>query len=214
MVARHRLQIQLKALESSIMEQAQRIVNYKIAKELEHSTEKTDQSFSKKVYVYKHQHTGRTSINCRSCKRTCHGGCWVPLDVLTWTCESIVDGKCTVCENNCSIKDHDREKYEYMLTLEKRVFTVAEFVKSFEESFLEFLKTINKVNVLIKELASKALRPDVLSTQGYIEHIIKENNEEKQEDYEPRGKVLTKVRDYIDKGDLIWNLKLSHLIKK
>lgn len=213
MVARHRLQIQLEALENSIVEQAQRIVNYKREKKFEEQNKHNpDKTFSKKVMVYQHQYTGRTSINCRNCKTTCHGGCWVPFDKLNWTCEAIVDDKCIVCQNDCSVKDHDREKYEYVLSIEEHVLTIAEFVKSFDLSFSKFLKTVNKVKLLIEELESKALRPDVLSTQGYIEQIIRENYEKKQDDYKLRGEVLAKVKNHLEKGLSIKDLKLKYLI--
>lgn len=213
MVARHSLQIQLEALENSIVEQAQLIVNYKLEKEFEEEYKHSPgQTFRKTVMVYPRQYTGRTSINCRICKATCHEGCWVPFDKLNWTCEAIVSDKCKVCKNKCSVKDHVREKYKYDLSTEEHELAIAEFEKSFDIPFSTFLKTVNKVKMLIEELESKALRPDVLSTEAYIQHIMRENNEKKLDGYKSRGELLAKVKNHIEKGRSIKDLKLKYLI--
>lgn len=121
MVVRQKLQIQLQALDNKVVEQAQRIVNYKREKEFvekdKNNKDKASLKFVKRVHEYQYQYTGYSSLNCKTCRRTCHGNCWVPFDILNWTCESIVSDRCTVCDRKCKVDVHERGKYIYKLTM-------------------------------------------------------------------------------------------------
>lgn len=222
MGARLRLEMQLTSLEKTLSEQIQNVANYKkdkkVCTELKTKTQQDVLTFEYETVESKvvHTFTGKNSINCVNCENTCHENCWVFADKFVRTCEAMVRKKCVVCSGKCELDSHRREKYIYKMEhVRKRIKGVdlLEMVSNLKTSFSTFVDTIDEINKLIDVLKSKALFPDVVSTDAYIENIIKREKREKQPDFEVRAKLLERVVLHIKLGRSIHDLSFEDLTK-
>lgn len=222
MGARIQLEMQLTSLEQTLSEQIQNVANYKkdkqVCTELKTKSQQDVLTFEYETVESKvvHKFTGKKSINCVNCENTCHENCWVIADNLMWTCEAMVRKKCVVCSGKCELDLHRREKYIYKLEhCRKRINGVVllELVSNLKASFTTFVTTIDEINKLIDVLKSKALFPDVVSTDAYIENIIEREQREKQPDFEVRVKLLERVVLHIKSGRSIHDLSFDVLTK-
>lgn len=218
--ARLRLEMQLTSLETTLSKQIQNVANYK--KEKEVCTElKTKSQQDKLTFEYEtvqskvvRTFTGKNSINCVNCENTCHENCWVPFDKFMRTCEAMERKKCVVCRGKCESDSHRREKYVYKLEyFRKRIKgdDLLQLVSDLKTSFSKFVETIDAINKLIDVLRSKALYPDVVSTDLYITNIIEREKREKQPDFEVRAKLLERVVSHIRPGKSIHDLSFDLL---
>lgn len=222
MAARLRLEMQLTSLEKTLSEQIQNVANYKkdnkVCTELKTKSQQDVLTFEYETVESKvvHKFTGKNSINCVNCENTCHENCWVIADMLMRTCEAMVSKKCVVCSGKCELDLHRREKYIYKLEhCRKRINGVdlLELVSNLKTSFAAFVETIDEINKLIDVLKSKALFPDVVSTDAYIENIVEREQREKQPDFEIRVKLLERVVLHIKSGRSIHDLSFDVLTK-
>lgn len=220
MEARLRLEIQLTSLEKTLSEQIQNVANYKkdkeVCTELKTKSHQDVLTFEYETVESKvvRKFTGRNSINCMNCENTCHANCWVFADSFMWTCKAMEHNKCVVCSCKCELKLHIREKYIYKLEHCRKQIKgddLFELVSNLKTSFSKFVGTIDEINKLIDILKSKAMFPDVVSTDAYIENIIEREKREKQPDFEVRVKLLEKVVSHIRSRKSIHDLSFDFL---
>lgn len=193
MNARITLKLQLEALKNKISELSQDVVN----SQLNVKTKISKIDFVITVPQYTRQYTGKNSMNCMSCRKTCHENCWVPWSIFDWTCEAMSGNKCLVCDNKCESQKHKREKYIYKLEFVNKTITslaaLHEFVKETKKSLDQFRSIIEKIDSLIEELKQKALKQDVVSTKAFIKEIIDRERENNQSNCQLRIDILKKV---------------------
>lgn len=199
MAARFNLELQIISLRKNLTKQIQDIINYKKSKQIKTSDRLF--LFEKADTVSKHEFTGKTSINCTTCKHTCHENCWVIGDKFIWSCKAMNKSKCTACQGKCGIEKHCREKFKYHEIIQKKTISGEEFLceVSLEDNFSEFVDTINKINTLVNELKTKALFPESVSTASLMESMTKKEQEEKQPQFEVRIKIIERVVAHITK---------------
>lgn len=216
MRARIDLELQLTSLEDTLSKQIQDVANYKKAKITESKMKDNKDLFTLEIAdtIFEGTFTGKISINCLNCHKTCHENCWVPADMVIHFCEIMTSKKCTIC--NCDANCHRREKIIYKLKTVWKQVSETEFLKklpNLQKSFVDFIVTIGTIDNLISELKNIALFPDVVSTTSYIERIIQRETNKKKPEFEVRVKLLERVVKHLNSNEAIRNLSYEYLTK-
>lgn len=210
MNARLGLQLQLEALKDKLSELTQDVANANVNPEKE--TECVVP-----VAEYERQYTGKTSMNCKICQKTCHEKCWVPLNIFKRTCEIFNRNGCSICDNKCDTGKHIREKFIYKLKYENKAFADEAALKKNiqskppKDSLRQFQLTIAKIEGLLKELEKKALKHCVMSTDQYIQELIDREKRDNQAGYQSRVNVLENVIMHLQTGKSIGTLQFESL---
>lgn len=210
------LELQLTALEDTLSKHIQDVANYKKVKIMESKIKVNQDLFTLEIAdtIFERKFTGKDSINCLNCLRTCHENCWVPGNSFIKFCEIMRSMNCTIC--NCRVKNHCREKEVYKQKTVWRKVSEIEFLKTLpnlQKSIVHFISTIFNIDKLINELKLIALFPDVLSTTSYLERLIQKENNEKNPEFEVRVKLLERVVNYLNSNEAIRNLSYEYLTK-
>lgn len=219
--ARNTLEIQLISLEEECSKQAQVIANYKedqivleaIQKETPENREQC--TYWKTVPGIEVEVNSKKSLNCPNCFKTCHRNCWVILDKFKRTCVAIKKSKCVVCPDKCDVGDHVFEKKIYVQGFVKKKCSGEDVVnrqKDREASFSKLQQTLEDVELLIKELTSKALETYVFTLEQYVQDLVNRELEEKKLDYEMRIQIQKKILEHLKKKKSIQKLSMDYLM--
>lgn len=221
MRARAMLEMQLKALENVLSKQAQYMANYKEdmlvlqAIEKESPEKRKEYKYSRLVPETVEKDTTRESLNCRKCRITCHKKCLVPINLFGWTCESMTDGKCTVCDGKCDATDHVLRKKIFQVQYVTEWISgeaVAARNEKREETFNRLKNTILQIEHCITEINSKALTKDAHPVTQYIENITNKEMKKKRKGYNMRIKIHKNILRQLQ-GKSIPNLSIDNLMK-
>ncbi|XP_025051386.1 uncharacterized protein LOC112548853 [Alligator sinensis] len=163
-------------------------------------------------------HTWNYATNCQQCNYTCHYPCVIPVTLLNRFCEVIglLSGNCRVCPGKCDSGVHYSEKYRWKYETRKEKRTLAQVKEKYEKSSGEVLSTGNMIEKLKEEygqveqvllelidrssrslqrLKEIALKPDHMSTAGYIDLLIKSEERELKPGYQERIDSMMKLRE-------------------
>ncbi|ROJ30543.1 Stonustoxin subunit alpha [Anabarilius grahami] len=155
------------------------------------------------------------TMNCNTCFFTCHSNCFLPAEDSVETCAVMEGDHCIICPGNCHYSAHSKERFmwTYETKIEKKT------IKELKDNFMnakgkfmdtkqmldalevEFHKIEEKLRTLIKmssdclrRLDEIALKPTSLSTDEYLEILIKTEEEEKSPGFESRIAGLKKMK--------------------
>ncbi|XP_051234075.1 uncharacterized protein LOC127351001 [Dicentrarchus labrax] len=178
---------------------------------------------------------GEYITNCQKCSVTCHYPCAIADDDQKHGCTAMDrTGRCTVCPGKCIWNVHFNQTYswEYVPVKEKKTLqelkekyenatkekmTVQELIERQEEEIVHLQEMI--VSLMdqsahsLTRLQEIALRPNPLTTPGYIDMLIEGEKSEAKEGYQARiqsleamkekAKIISKVakRDKLTKTD-------------
>ncbi|XP_035526197.1 LOW QUALITY PROTEIN: stonustoxin subunit beta-like [Morone saxatilis] len=178
---------------------------------------------------------GEYITNCQNCSVTCHYPCAIADDDQKHKCTAMdMTGRCTVCPGKCIWNVHFNQTYswEYVQVKEKKTLqelkekyenatkekmTVQELIERQEEEIVHLQEMI--VSLMdqsahsLTRLQEIALRPNPLTTPGYIDMLIEGEKSEAKEGYQARiqsleamkekAKIISKVakRDKLTKTD-------------
>ncbi|XP_060639360.2 uncharacterized protein [Anolis sagrei] len=163
------------------------------------------------------QDTEYCATNCSKCEFTCHYPCWDTGNRLNRFCAAIrfFSGKCNVCPGRCSVSDHVQGYfiYEMKTIIEKITIEILkrQYEKSIEgkftsESLLRCLKIEEKeAKKKVEELTEKAsqshrrlqeiaLKPNLPSTEDYLDLLIQEEEKYQKPGYPERVNNLKSMR--------------------
>lgn len=223
MRARQSLEIQLIALEETLSQQAQVIANYKSDKTVLAKIQNETQENRKKCQ-YKSQDTqlqiqyhGWYSLNCEKCRKTCHKTCFVLLESLKWTCVAMADNKCTICDKKCDVNAHVFSKNIYKTEFIDTLISGEDVVnrqKERTQSFARLQHTLLRVEHLIVELKSKALRKDRLSLVQYVQDLVTEEEKDRKQGFKMRIQIQEKILYHLMKNESIGQLSIDYLISE
>lgn len=219
--ARNTLEIQLMSLEEECSKQAQVIANYKkdkivldaIQKETPENREQCTYWIT--VPGIEVEVNSKKSLNCRNCFKTCHRNCWVIHDKFKRTCVAMKKNKCVVCPNKCDVGDHVFENKMYVQGFVKEKCSGEDVVirqKDREASFSNLQQTLEDVELLIKELTSKALETYAFTLEQYIQDLVNREQEEKKLGYEMRIQIQKKILEHLKKKKSIQKLSMNYLM--
>lgn len=208
MRARTMLEIQLKALEDVLSVQAQYVFNYKedmlvvraIASERPENRRHAIYSRTEPEII--EQYTKRESLNCPTCRKTCHQKCWVPTNKLRWTCEAITNDKCTVCDKKCDVKDHVLSRSVFKVQYVSKLYSGEHVIarQNEREGALDLLQnTLQRIEKLITEINRIALLKNALTITHYIQNIINKDIKKGKEGYENRTQIHENILKHLKK---------------
>ncbi|XP_034004194.1 uncharacterized protein LOC117496599 [Trematomus bernacchii] len=160
--------------------------------------------------------TGGFLTNCQVCHFTCHGSCAYANDADKIKCSAMgPDGNCTQCPGKCPWSQHFNQKYkwEYREVKEKQTVqdqkekylkaseakgTVQELIDNMN---VEYQRVRTEVGEMMKRsaeclnrLGEIALKPNPLSTPGYIDMLIEGEKAEGKLGWKQRVEYLMEVR--------------------
>lgn len=159
--------------------------------------------------------TFRESLNCPSCRKTCHKRCWVPVNTLSFTCEVIIDDKCTVCIGKCWANDHELSRKKYQIHYVTKFFSGEEVTarhEKREETFKRLKNTIQLIENCITEINKKAITKDALSATEYIQNLANKEMKKKREGFEMRIQVHKNIIKHLQKNSAS-NLSMDYLME-
>lgn len=220
MRARYNLEIRLASLKEEITEQAQLVANYVQDKDLlfriKHETPENKKKalYSEIGIEMQPQYYGKSSLNCRKCRKTCHTNCWVPINRLNRTCEAMENNNCTVCEGRCGLNDHSLEKYVYEPQYVTKLYSGEDVVNRQTEreiAFSRFKQILGETRDLIDLLNEKALEKNVLTLPIFIKNIISKENKDNNPGFQLRIHLLQKICDYLKLNDSLWKISIECL---
>lgn len=160
---------------------------------------------------------GTHVTNCLNCNITCHRDCKIPDDDEKRRCGAIdqTTGLCKICPQKCNWDMHKNNRY-YIENITKTVkktysnmkekfeeatgkkFSSEKFVEKKKKEVEETLKTVSdhmkEVNRCRKRLQKIALTADPLTSEEYIDLLIKTEENEKRKGYKERIQVLEDVK--------------------
>ncbi|KAG7167686.1 uncharacterized protein LOC121868068 [Homarus americanus] len=153
--------------------------------------------------------------NCLKCYRTCHEVCGIKDDNMKSHCWAITNDNCRICPNKCHWSMHRNFPYKYVLqvkTVEKTAkelkeryenamknkLTAEELVLKIQDDFkavqLKVLGMTESVRKSLERLQEIALKPNPLSTVGYIDILIDSEQSQAQPGWQARVQQLRMVR--------------------
>ena len=164
--------------------------------------------------------TGCYVTNCQNCKWTCHYPCKYANDAERKSCLAMDPGGfCRVCPGKCTWKQHFNQKFKYEWVKKKVDRSSDEIRKQYEDAQKKKLSNQELVDQLkrqlqtckrditglvnatypsIQRLDEIALRPHPFSAPGYIDLIIKAEEQERQTGYMHRIETLKKLKQMAD----------------
>ncbi|CAC5384559.1 unnamed protein product [Mytilus coruscus] len=192
------LEIQLANIQKTIGDQVIDIMNIKEDKQFIENNEKdieSNKNFTKTVQVKEPiiESHSYASLNCVSCQKTCHLGCWVVGSWLIWTCEVMSESRCRVCRCRCGTETHALQyfthetktvtKTETLEELKRRYDVAKEGAEgrkdimdknraSLKKSLEELNGIIKQVDENIEKLRTKAVKPKIKSMDEYLDNVI------------------------------------------
>ncbi|XP_035234863.1 uncharacterized protein LOC118206358 [Anguilla anguilla] len=158
--------------------------------------------------------TGVYVTNCLKCNYTCHDDCAYANDDDKINCMVMKNSYCTVCPGKCIWSVHHNMTYKIVTEMKKETRTYENLKKEYEKaqgkkmSAEEIVKQLEQeyedvqFNVFqrtdemarsLRRLQEIALRPDPLSTPGYIELLIEAEKQECKPGYKKRVAELENV---------------------
>ncbi|KAK9538352.1 hypothetical protein VZT92_003527 [Zoarces viviparus] len=160
---------------------------------------------------------GEYITNCQKCSVTCHYPCGIADDSKKSQCASMdQSGMCTVCPGKCIWNLHFNQtyKWEYVQVKERQTLqeikdkykkateekmTVQELIERQEEEIAELqdmiVSLMDQSAHSITRLQEIALRPNPLTTPGYIDLLIEGEKSEAKEGYKARIQSLMAMKD-------------------
>lgn len=161
--------------------------------------------------------TGIFITNCQQCSFTCHDNCVYANDADKIKCCAMGrNGYCEVCPNNCIWSVHFNQKYKWEYhevtkteTIEElkakydiargEKNTVEALMKKLEDEYddvqVEVTVLIDRSSTCLNRLKEIALKPDPLSTPGYIDMLIKGEKAEAKPGFQQRVDSLMKMKE-------------------
>uniref|UniRef100_A0A0E9XXZ0 Uncharacterized protein n=1 Tax=Anguilla anguilla TaxID=7936 RepID=A0A0E9XXZ0_ANGAN len=152
--------------------------------------------------------------NCHKCNYTCHDKCAIADDNDKINCWAMTDSYCTVCPGKCIWNVHYNMKYKFVIEMKKETRTYENLKKKYEDALgekmsaegivekleeeyeavqLNVFEMTDKMAKSLSRLQEIALRPDPLSTPGYIELLIESEKQECKPGYKKRLAELENV---------------------
>ncbi|KAJ3615408.1 hypothetical protein NHX12_015733 [Muraenolepis orangiensis] len=161
--------------------------------------------------------TGNYITNCQQCNYSCHYPCKIPNDAKKNGCIAMEpNGNCKICKNKCHWSVHFNQKYrwDYQKVTEKRAYkelkdkyqqatkeamSVEDVMKQMQVQYNllqeEVLGLISNSAQCLNRLKEIALKPNPLSTLGYIDLLIQGEKSEAKEGYLQRIQKLQEMRE-------------------
>lgn len=193
-------------MTTAVLEQNQNVIKENENFEYEVEIEK-----SKKVTLEK----GKFVTNCHGCNFTCHYPCAYSNDEDKRGCSAMKNGNCKVCPGRCLWNVHHNMQFRFETETVKQTRTYANLKKQYEEALGKHM-TIEKIIDQLEEeyedvqeqvlqlndqlamsltrLKEIALRPDPLSTPGYIELLIESEKQMAKAGYKKRIAELEELK--------------------
>nr|XP_028606277.1 uncharacterized protein LOC114607335 [Podarcis muralis] len=164
--------------------------------------------------------SGRFTTNCMNCHYTCHYPCPIRRDEGKRRCVAINanTGKCNVCPGHCAWNMHFNQKYLFEYKVTKEIKSYDELKQKYEDSSGEAMtpeKVLGNLNQEYKEakqaledliqkssqslqrLHQIGLKPNLLSTQEYIDLLIISEEQDLKPGYQERIQLLKEVRESV-----------------
>ncbi|XP_028606134.2 uncharacterized protein LOC114607265 isoform X1 [Podarcis muralis] len=161
---------------------------------------------------------GRFTTNCMNCHYTCHYPCPIRRDEGKRRCVAINanTGKCNVCPGRCVWKMHFNQKYLFEYKVTKEIKSYDELKRKYEDASGEAMtpeKVLGNLNQEYKEakqaledliqkssqslqrLHQIGLKPNLLSTQEYIDLLIISEEQDLKPGCQERIQLLKEVRE-------------------
>ncbi|XP_074546588.1 uncharacterized protein LOC141805429 isoform X1 [Halichoeres trimaculatus] len=153
------------------------------------------------------------AVCCLHCKETCHYPCtmaWSP-----YSCNIMLDEKCTVCKGNCHVSKHVKEQWKYVTKTQKVMVEDQDMKRRYEEgradhdSLQKELKKIKEElngykDQLLEEafqyvlrLEQIALNTNSLSTHIHLEFLMEKMNER---GHTSKVQKLEEMRSRVNEG--------------
>lgn len=218
MRARMNLEIRLASLKDDITEQAHNLVKYEQDKLIlekiksESPENKMKAIYKDEVLEMRAQHHSKTSLNCNSCKKTCHRNCWVPINMLKFTCEVMENMKCTVCKGGCALSDHSLDKSVYEQHYVTKYFSGQDALKrqgEREAAFVTFKKVLADTEQLIQVLRDTALEKNEFTLLDFIQDLVIREKKDQKPGFQMRVQILKEVEEHL-LTDSIWKLSMKY----
>jgi hypothetical protein len=161
---------------------------------------------------------GIYTTNCMVCKFTCHLNCAYKDDSDKQYCCAMRNGDCTVCPTKCHWTKHKNLPYVCKMkrvTVTKtaadlkaryeeakgKKMTAEQIIAACEDEFCDIqLKVVvltNEIRETLKKLDEIALKPNPLSTAGYIDILIRSEEQQADPGWQERVKQLKEVREQV-----------------
>lgn len=205
------IQTGLAKLEEIKMTTAALEQNQNVIKENENFEYEVELEKSKKVILEK----GKFVTNCHGCNFTCHYPCAISNDADKSKCAAMKHGICKVCPGKCPWNLHYNMQFRFETETVKQTRTYANLKKQYEDALGKHM-TIEKIIDQLEEeyedvqekvlqlndqlarsltrLKEIALRPDPLSTTGYIELLIESEKQMAKAGYKKRIAELEELK--------------------
>uniref|UniRef100_A0A4W6EWI3 Fibronectin type-III domain-containing protein n=1 Tax=Lates calcarifer TaxID=8187 RepID=A0A4W6EWI3_LATCA len=161
--------------------------------------------------------TGHYITNCKECQHTCHYPCSIQKDEEKNGCSAIgSDGHCTKCPGKCKWTVHVnqsywweygevrekqtvpelKEKYENATEAKTAIQTqIEELLTEYESVQDEVMKQMETSDKCLNRLKEIALKPNPLSTPGYIDMLIEGEKSEAKPGWRERVHSLIVMRE-------------------
>ncbi|XP_028606277.2 uncharacterized protein LOC114607335 [Podarcis muralis] len=163
---------------------------------------------------------GRFTTNCMNCHYTCHYPCPIRRDEGKRRCVAINanTGKCNVCPGRCVWNMHFNQKYLFEYKVTKEIKSYDELKRKYADASGEAMtpeKVLGNLNQEYKEakqaledliqkssqslqrLHQIGLKPNLLSTQEYIDLLIISEEQDLEPGYQKRIQLLKEVRESV-----------------
>lgn len=221
---REKLEVQVEGLQKLMNEHLAKWNDiekeYKILKD--HEAEiKDNKDFEYEVEesVAKHEilPPGIHVTNCLTCNFTCHDNCIYADDGDKNKCSAMdTAGNCTVCSKKCVWKLHKNMTYKFKIVKKKVKKTYNEKKKKYQDAqkgksinidvfacmkkdLTEIKKSVCKkvqeINECLNRLREIALKPDYLTTTGYVDILIESERKQAKYGWQDRMKALEEIRE-------------------
>ncbi|XP_073786283.1 uncharacterized protein isoform X2 [Danio rerio] len=175
-------------------------------------------NFEQEVVVMKAVRTpvNGFTMNCNTCFFTCHTNCFLPAEDPVQTCAVMKDDNCIICPGNCHFSAHSKEKFMWKYETSKEKKTITELKENFIKAQGKFMNTKEMLGKLesecraiksklkkltkmsadcLKRLNEIALKPKSLSTDEYLDILIKTEEEQKKPGFEKRIAELKTMKE-------------------
>ena len=176
---------------------------------------KDSENFTEEHYVNKTRKVdlpqGQHTTTCLNCNFTCHKRCYIADDDQKKYCAAMEKGLCLKCSGKCRWDLHKNTPYIIEHYLEKKVITLKELKKKYEDSKSKVfnkakalsdiknnifslnklcIETQSKITDVINRLRKIALDKNILSSEEHIDLLIQSEKLERKEGFIQRIEAL------------------------